>query len=166
MNYRLLSRTLGIICLLLAASMLFSLPWAFPALGWRGHLPQPEQPPEFEFRGFASLLLSSVISALTGVTLLWFGQGSRGDRLFRKEAMAVVGLSWVLATVLGGLPYFFCGCYRVVQEGIFYVQTLCRNRRWIHQMPSFVDSKSWLRFWRSTLLYHIASFILVFIQSI
>lgn len=103
MNYRLLSRMLGIICILFAITMLFSLPWAHPALGWRGEI--AERPTEFEWRGFGGLLLSCLISALSGVLLLLFGRGSRGDKLLRKEAMATVGLSWVIATVLGALPY-------------------------------------------------------------
>ncbi|MEM7473603.1 MAG: TrkH family potassium uptake protein [Planctomycetota bacterium] len=129
MNYRLLSRTLGIICLLLAASMLFSLPWAFPGLGWRGHLPAPEDSPQFEFRGFVSLLCSSVLSALTGIALLWFGKGSRGQRLFRKEAMATVGLTWILATILGALPYLLSatqvapGKYITVVDALFEAQS-------------------------------------------
>ena len=31
------------------------------------------------------------------------------QRMLEKEAMAVVGLSWVLATVLGALPYYISG---------------------------------------------------------
>ena len=42
---------------------------------------------------------------------MWLGRGAEG-RLFRKEAMAVVGLSWILATVLGALPYMFSGTSR------------------------------------------------------
>lgn len=105
MNYSLLSRTLGIICLLFSITMLFSLPWAHPNMGRRGHLPLPLETPEFEVRGFIALLCSSLISASVGVLLLWAGRGSRGQQLFRKEAMATVGLSWILATILGAFPY-------------------------------------------------------------
>ncbi|MFW6169112.1 MAG: TrkH family potassium uptake protein [Planctomycetota bacterium] len=43
--------------------------------------------------------------------LFWFGRKAAGE-MYRKEAMAVVGLSWVLATALGALPFFLGGVYR------------------------------------------------------
>ncbi len=103
MNYGLLSRMLGIICILFAITMLFSLPWAHPSLGLRldPDIPKAEQ---FERNGFFGLLGSSLVSACVGSLLWWLGRGSTGQ-LFRKEAMATVGLSWILATVLGALPY-------------------------------------------------------------
>jgi trk system potassium uptake protein TrkH len=107
MNYRLLSRTLGIICILFAVTMLFSLPWAFPQLGFR--IDVPLENPEFEWSGFEALLFSSMISAISGTVLMWLGRGGKGQPLFRKEAMATVGLSWILATVLGALPYLLSG---------------------------------------------------------
>lgn len=107
MNYRLLCRLLGIVTLLIGLTMLFSLPWAHPALGQRGlHAPQ-----QFETRGFVALLASVVLSAAVGGILLRLGRGTTG-RLFRKEAMAVVGLSWVVATVIGALPFYLSGTYR------------------------------------------------------
>ena len=105
MNFRLLSRQLGIISLLIGGTMLFSLPWAFP--GW-GHRDEIESS-EFENRGATALVISIAICAITGCLLLWYGRRAQG-RLFRREAMAVVGLSWVLAIALGALPYKFAGC--------------------------------------------------------
>lgn len=124
MNYRLLSRTLGIICILFAITMLFSLPWAHPWLGWRRHLEPPLESPEFEWRGFVGLLLSSLISAVIGGVLLWAGWRSRGQQLFRKEAMATVGLSWLLATVLGALPYLLSGTQVGPQQTISIADAL------------------------------------------
>ena len=102
MNLALLSKLLGIVALLIGASMSFSLPWALPVCGgnWR-----------HEQAGFFGLLISMVICVAVGLWLRHLGRNSRGQ-LFRKEAMAVVGLSWVLATVLGGMPYVFSGTYR------------------------------------------------------
>lgn len=105
MNFGLLSRNLGIICLLFSGMMLFSLPWAHPSLGYRAHLELSETISRFETRGFFALLLSSLIAACIGGGLFWFGRNARGEQLFRKEAMATVGLSWVLATILGALPF-------------------------------------------------------------
>jgi trk system potassium uptake protein TrkH len=39
--------------------------------------------------------------------------------MFRKEAMAVVGLSWILATALGALPFYFSGTYRCASVRLF-----------------------------------------------
>jgi trk system potassium uptake protein len=98
MNYQLVARLLGIVSFLIGATMALSLPWAFPAVG-AGHL-------SFETRGFWALVGSMGVCFLVGGTLRHYGR-SANDMLFRKEAMAVVGLSWLLATILGGLPYYF-----------------------------------------------------------
>lgn len=105
MNFRLLSRQLGIISLLIGGTMLFSLPWAFPSWGQRTDI----RSSDFEQDGAIALAISITICAMTGFLLIWCGRNAQG-RLFRREAMAVVGLSWVLATVLGALPYKFAGC--------------------------------------------------------
>lgn len=107
MNYRLLSRLLGLVTLLIGLTMVFSLPWAHPALGRR----IGEEALVFETRGFSALLASILISGITGGLMLWYGRGDAG-RLYRKEAMAVVGLSWVVATVIGALPFYLSGTYR------------------------------------------------------
>jgi trk system potassium uptake protein TrkH len=90
---------LGLIAVLIGASMAFSLPWAWyaPKAVW-----QSERP------GFFALLGSMAICFAVGGGLRLLGRRSDGQ-LFRKEAMAVVGLSWVLATVLGALPFALSG---------------------------------------------------------
>ncbi len=108
MNLRLLARHLGTISLLIGGTMLFSLPWAIPQLGHRNDLPAIE---EFERNGFVALIFSMVISGVAGGLLKWYGRGARG-KLYRREAMAIVGLSWVGATLLGGLPFYLSDTYR------------------------------------------------------
>lgn len=98
MNRLLICRLLGLIALLIGGSMVFSLPWAFPALG---------EAKQFETRGFLSLLGAMVVCALVGGVLIFLGRKTRGDRLYRKETIAVVGLSWLMATVLGAIPFWF-----------------------------------------------------------
>ncbi|GIW97176.1 MAG: potassium transporter [Pirellulaceae bacterium] len=88
--------------------MLFSLPWAHPALGRHGHL-ESTIDARFEVHGFTALLLSSLVAGAVGCVLWWFGRSARGHHLFRKEAMATVGLAWIMATLLGALPYLFAG---------------------------------------------------------
>ena len=100
MNKALVARLLGIVSLLIGGSMAFSLPWAWPFAG---------QTKEIEWNGLLGLGGSMVLALLVGGLLTYFGRQSRGQRLFRKEAMAVVGLSWMLATVLGAAPYLLSG---------------------------------------------------------
>ena len=88
--------------------MLFSLPWAIPWIGQRTHTDIDRASLGFETSGFFSLLAAMTICMLVGAILWWFGKTAKMT-LYRKEAMAVVGLSWVLATILGALPYYFYG---------------------------------------------------------
>jgi len=96
MNLRLVSRLLGTVSWLIGLMMAFSLPSAWPAFGGQSH---------FESAGFRALALSIAVCGLTGLWLRWLGR-SAPEALYRKEAMAIVGLSWVLATVLGAFPYY------------------------------------------------------------
>ena len=109
MNIRLLFKLLGILAILIGVFMLLSLFWANPTYGVRTD--SQLTPSEFETRGFMGLLFSVLTSLSIGGLLLFLGRNSTGA-LYRKEAMAVVGLSWVLATVLGALPYLLSGTAR------------------------------------------------------
>ncbi len=106
MNFPLLFRVLGTICLLIGGSMSFSLPFAIPALARRTHL---EPAAGFEMEGAKALLQSMAICLIVGGVLRMVGKRHRGGPLYQKEAMAIVGLSWVLATVLGALPFYLSG---------------------------------------------------------
>ncbi len=102
MNKSLLCKLLSLVAVLIGGSMAFSLPWVWLAPGavW-----------EHESFGFFGLLGSMAICFLVAGGLRYFGRRSNGQ-LFRKEAMAVVGLSWVLATILGALPYVLSATFR------------------------------------------------------
>lgn len=102
MNYRLLSKLLGLIANLVGGTMVFSLPWAFMEGDWS--MPR-------ERDGFLGLVAAIAVCLIVGGILRRLGRDAEGQ-LFRKEAMAVVGLSWVLATVLGGLPFWFSATLR------------------------------------------------------
>ena len=102
MNKALLCKLLGLIAMLIGASMAFSLPWAWLA---------PEAHWQSERLGFFALLGSMAICFAVAGLLRYVGRNSTGG-LFRKEAMAVVGLSWILATVLGAFPFVLSGTSR------------------------------------------------------
>ena len=99
MNYSLVCRLLGVVAWLIGGTMLFSVPWAWPALGGQE---------EVETRGILALLGATCVCLIIGFGLRQMGRYSEGA-FFRKEAMAIVGLSWVLATILGALPFYFAG---------------------------------------------------------
>lgn len=84
----------------------FSLPFAVPALADRTYLEPAEG---FESAGARGLLLSMAVCVIVGGIFRIIGRNHRGGQLFQKEAMAIVGLSWVLATVLGALPFYLSG---------------------------------------------------------
>lgn len=102
MNFPLVAKHLGVVALMLAASMLASLPWAFPSLGGGTYL---------EVGAITALLGTSAISVAIGFVLLALGRSADGD-LFRREALAVVGLSWCLASVVGALPFLLSSTCR------------------------------------------------------
>lgn len=99
MNLALLCRLLGQVAFLIGGSMTMSLPWALPLAGgeWR-----------YERDGFWGLLGAMAICFGVGGILRFLGRRASGQ-LFRKEAMAIVGLSWVLATLLGAMLFVLSG---------------------------------------------------------
>lgn len=99
MNYPIVSRLLGMVAWLIGATMLTSIPWALPLFG---------QTTTMESQGLWAFGASIAVCAAVGALLRYLGRGAKVV-IFRREAMAVVGLSWVLATVLGALPYQFSG---------------------------------------------------------
>ncbi len=109
MNVRLLARLLGILSVLIGFFMLLSLVWAFPNLG--RHTDIRILNSQFEWDGFRGLLASCAICWVLG-GLLWYYGRAAGGKIYRKEAMAVVGLSWVIATLLGAFPYILSGTSR------------------------------------------------------
>ena len=109
MNYRVVSRLLGVVAILIALTMTFSLPWAWPSLGTRLAIDLPDR--AFETNGFYALIESILFCVAAGLLLIGIG-GRNAGVLYHKEAMAVVGLSWVLATILGALPFWLSGTIR------------------------------------------------------
>lgn len=99
MNLRLVSKCLGVVALLIGTSMALCLPWAFPACS---------KTPSIESNAVVALLASIAISVVLGGALIFAGRRANG-RMFRKEALAIVGLSWCLATVLGAVPFLLSG---------------------------------------------------------
>jgi len=103
-----LAKYLGIISILIGVSMVFSLPWASPLLG---------EAKTFEWAGFLALSAAIAISLAIGGGLYYLGKDVK-ERLFHREAIAVVGLSWILASVLGAIPFYFSGTHRDAEHRV------------------------------------------------
>ena len=117
MNFRLVCKQLAIVAMLIGGTMVFSLPWAWPALGHRTDERYADLY-EFETGGFVVLPISVCRSIAVGGLLWIYGKSARGH-FYRMEAMAVVGLSWVLATLLGAAPFLLSGTCRSSSVRLF-----------------------------------------------
>lgn len=104
MNWALVSRLLGSLCLLIGGSMIVTIPWSFPACG---------QTATIERSALAGMLQSIVAAGVVGAFLRYRGRESRNDTLLRKEALAVVGLGWILCGSLGALPFLLTPTFRL-----------------------------------------------------
>lgn len=108
MNFRILSKYLGVVCMLLGGSVVFSMPWGTPAFGGS---------PSFESRACLAMAATTVIALALGGYLYYLGRNSDGV-LYRKEAMATVSLSWVIATLIGALPFLLSHTYRAEDQAM------------------------------------------------
>ncbi|MCC6699410.1 MAG: TrkH family potassium uptake protein [Candidatus Hydrogenedentes bacterium] len=93
MNYCILSKYLGNICIAIGVSMT-------PAIAWAVYLG--------EANGLRSLALSLFASLAIGIALAWTGRGAP-TRIYEREAIGLVGLTWIVACWLGSLPFVFAG---------------------------------------------------------
>ena len=100
MDYRSVFVFLSAVACFLGGGMLFCIPWGCEALGgdWR-----------WEARGVEGLLMGAATSFVVAFAFYWFGRGANSTRLFRKEAIAIVAFSWILAIFLGATPYLYGG---------------------------------------------------------
>lgn len=104
--------------------MLFSLPFAVPLLSGVTE----SEFSGFEKRGIVALIQSMSICIATGLLLRWIGRGPGAGTLYQKEAMAVVGLSWILATVLGALPFFLSETQTQSGEPITFIEAMFESQ--------------------------------------
>lgn len=95
MNYRLLSKMLGLLFLLLGSTMVACLLYAY--------LNEPSLP---GLDSIESFWISISITASAGGLLVLLGRKG-GKNIMRREAIAIVGLGWLLCAFFGSLPYIF-----------------------------------------------------------
>lgn len=93
MNLRLLSKILGLLLLLLAGAMLICFGYAVLV-----------EPRHSGIDPVEVFVISIGLTAGFGLLLLLVGWGS-GREILRKEAIAIVGLGWIICSIFGALPY-------------------------------------------------------------
>ncbi|HEO69903.1 MAG TPA: hypothetical protein ENN80_01470 [Candidatus Hydrogenedentes bacterium] len=93
MNYRLVAKYLGHFLLALGLLMI-------PSAGWAVYFA--------EWRVLKAFVGSIGLSTAAGAGLAYWGKAA-GGRLFQREALGLVGVSWLVAAALGALPYVFAG---------------------------------------------------------
>jgi trk system potassium uptake protein len=96
MNVRLLLRVLGWIAVLVAGAMLACELYALASGDAGSGLPHDY-----------ALMKSFAVTGFLGAVLLVAGRGA-GDAILRKEAIAIVGLGWLVSAGAGALPYLLC----------------------------------------------------------
>lgn len=94
MHYRQLSRVLGYLLLLMAVSMTGCLLYAL-------------FDNEANHCADRALGISALITAAAGALLAAAGRGGSRE-ILRREAIAIVGLGWIVSTLFGALPYVLC----------------------------------------------------------
>ena len=107
MNYRIIAKLLSVVAAALCFGNIVSL-----ALAWiyRDH-PREE--------GALSGFLWSIALCLLFALGLAFSGRKSGRQMFRKEALTVIGLGWILASVLGALPFVLILDDFSLADGIF-----------------------------------------------
>lgn len=90
MNYRLISQYLGLMIGFFTLSMLTAVPFAMYYHEWHELLAMTE---------------AFGIGMAVSVALYLVGRRAKGE-IYRREALAIVGLSWLLAAAVGALPFF------------------------------------------------------------
>jgi trk system potassium uptake protein TrkH len=71
---------------------------------------------ETAWRAFMGGAATSVI---LGAVLFWLFRNPSSHELSHREGMAIVGISWVVAGLLGGVPLFFSGDFLTYSDAVF-----------------------------------------------
>ncbi|MCF4151002.1 TrkH family potassium uptake protein [Dethiosulfovibrio sp. F2B] len=103
MRFGLVSRVLGLLCAIVSLSMTWPLYWSL-------------KDGSNDIRAF---LAAIAVGFISGAALYLAGRGEDYQELGIREAFAVVTLSWVLASAVGALPFYFAGSVDTYTDGFF-----------------------------------------------
>jgi len=102
LNWKVVSKLLGILFFFIGLSMVFSLLWA---VHFRETSPAT---PEAPMSPLVAFVASIGITCAVGAALFLWGRKSNED-VFRKEGLFVVGVGWLLTAAVGAMPYMLAG---------------------------------------------------------
>lgn len=103
MNYPLVFKHLGIVAIVYAVAMIAPLACGL----WYG-----EQT--------SAVAFAASIGISTGVGLVLMGLGRKApDTMFQRESLALVGITWMLAAVLGAVPFLLSGTFSSPVDALF-----------------------------------------------
>ena len=99
MNFRVVIYHLGLVLQVLGLCMLFVVAWS--ALAWFS-----AEVPDVENIAIEAMLISAVLVIVVGVVLWLIGRRTKRNRFGPREALLLVGLSWLIGAALAGVPYY------------------------------------------------------------
>ena len=103
MNVKIVLRLLGVLLLFPGTFMTLCLLMAF----------YYEEPEAVKSLGFATGI------AVSSALVLFFSGNASRESIYRREALVVVGLGWILSCLLGSLPYLFSDCVSSFSDAFF-----------------------------------------------
>jgi trk system potassium uptake protein TrkH len=134
MNYLLVSKFLGLLLGLFSLAMLTGLPFAFHYEEWRA---------------FVALIEATGCGMVLAGAFFLVGRRATGE-MYRREALAVVGLSWFLAALIGALPFHFAHLFDSFAACVFESMSGLTTTG-ASVLTDIEGSPRALLFWRSTL---------------
>ena len=69
--------------------------------------------------GWSAFAGGGFISLLLGGALFWLFRDNTQRELSHRQGMAIVGISWAVAGVLGGLPFYLTGDFASFTDAVF-----------------------------------------------
>ncbi len=104
MKFTLVIRVLGLLGMIISLTMLWPLAWSISSGG----------------TDTTAFLQSIAIGMGIGLTLFLIGKTRKGYQELRvREAFAVVSLAWVLASIIGALPFYLSGMVPTYTDAFF-----------------------------------------------
>lgn len=100
MNFRIVSKTLGMLACLIGLTLGLCCLYAYYDAHHGGKT-------ELEHSAMHSLIISTLVAFGVGIVQILAGFGTINEVL-RREAMVIVGLSWIEVGILGAVPFTLC----------------------------------------------------------
>ncbi len=69
--------------------------------------------------GWSAFLGGAFVSAVLGAALFWLFRDKSRRELNHRQGMAIVGISWAVAGILGGVPLFLSGDFTCFTDAVF-----------------------------------------------